>query len=89
MLISGELRKHVFIIAYTVGYLLVLVMSEFAQSGRYHMPILPLLMIFAAYGIQGEKGNKRIRKSFNLVLVFEVFICIAWNWFKLKGRGMI
>jgi hypothetical protein len=42
-LISGEWRRHVFILAYTVGYLMVLVMSNFAQSGRFHMPVIPML----------------------------------------------
>lgn len=89
LLVSGEWRKHVFILAYTLGYLAVLVLSGYAQSGRFHMPIWPMLMLFAAYGIQIVKGNKRVQRGYNLVLVAEVFICLAWNWFKLKGRGMI
>lgn len=89
MLISGEWRRHVFILAYTLGYLVVLVMSPFAQSGRFHMPIWPMLMLFAAYGIQIAKNNSKLRRGFTLVLVLEVFICLAWNWFKLKGRGMV
>ena len=89
LLVSGEWRKHVFILAYTVGYLMVLVMSSFAQSGRFHMPIWPMLMLFAAYGVQIAKGNARLRRGFAIVLVVEIFACIAWNWFKLKGRGMI
>lgn len=89
LLVSGEWRKHVFILAYTVGYLMVLVMSSFAQSGRFHMPIWPMLMLFAAYGVQIAKGNARLRRGFAIVLVVEIFACIAWNWFKLAGRGMI
>ena len=89
MLISGEWRRHVFILAYTMGYLVVLVMSEFAQSGRFHMPVWPMLMLFAAYGIQMAKTNGKLKRWFPIVLVLEVFICLAWNWFKLKGRGMI
>lgn len=89
MLISGEWRKHVFIIAYTVGYLMVLVMSNFAQSGRFHMPVWPMLMLFAAYGIQVAKTNPRMKRWFPIVLVIEVVACLAWNWFKLKGRGMV
>lgn len=89
MLISGEWRRHVFILAYTVGYLLVLVMSAFAQSGRFHMPVWPMIVLFAAYGIQIAKTNKRVRKWFPIVLAIEVVACLAWNWFKLKGRGMI
>lgn len=89
MLISGEWRRHVFILAYTAGYLMVLVMSNFAHSGRFHMPVWPMLMLFAAYGIQIAKTNARVRKWFPIVLVIEVAACLAWNWFKLKGRGMI
>ena len=89
MLISGEWRRHVFILAYTAGYLMILVMSNFAQSGRFHMPVWPMLMLFAAYGIQIAKTNRRLRNWFPLVLVLEVFVSLAWNWFKLKGRGMI
>lgn len=89
LLASGEWRKHVFIIAYTIGYLLVLVMSGYAQSGRFHMPIWPMLMLFAAFGVQIAKGNAHLRRGFNIVLILEVFVCLAWNWFKLKGRGMI
>lgn len=89
LLISGEWRRHVFILAYTVGYLMVLVMSNFAQSGRFHMPVWPMVLLFAAYGIQIAKTNKRVRKWFPIVLAIEVVACLAWNWFKLKGRGMI
>lgn len=89
MLLSGEWRRHVFILAYTLGYLVTLVLSTFAQSSRFHMPIWPFLMLFAAYGIQVAKTNPKMRKWFPLVLVVEVVACLAWNWFKLKGRGMI
>ena len=89
MLISGEWRRHVFILAYTVGYLAVLVVSSFAQSGRFHMPVMPMLMLFAAYGVQIAKGNAILKKWFPIVLVVEVFVCLVWNWFKLAGRGMV
>lgn len=89
MLISSEWRRHVFILAYTVGYLGILVLSNFAQSGRFHIPIFPMLMLFAAYGIQIAKGNARLRRWYSIVLVLEVVACVAWNWFKLAGRGMV
>ena len=88
-LLTGEWRKHVLLIGYTCAYLVVLVFSGFAQSGRFHMPIWPMLMIFAAYGLQLAKTDKKMRKWFTYVLYAEVFICLAWNWFKLAGRGMI
>lgn len=89
MLISGDWRRHVFILAYTVGYHVVLALSPFAQSGRFHMPVIPMLMLFAAYGVQVAKTNGRLKRWFPIVLVLEVLICLAWNWFKLAGRGMV
>lgn len=89
MLLSGEWRRHVFILAYTCGYLVTLVLSTFAQSSRFHMPIWPMLMLFAAYGIQMSKYNPKYRRWFTIVLVVEIVACLGWNWFKLKGRGMI
>ena len=88
-IITGEWRKHVLLIGYTCAYLVVLVFSGFAQSGRFHMPIWPMLMIFAAYGVQLAKSDKRMRRWFMYTLYIEVFICLVWNWFKLAGRGMI
>ena len=89
LLASGEWRKHVFILAYTVGYLVILVFSGYAQSGRFHMPIWPMMMLFSAFGIEVIRDNKRVRGGYNLVLLLEVVFCLGWNWFKLKGRGMI
>lgn len=88
LLISGDWRKHVFILAYTLGYLMTLVLSSFAQSGRFHMPVWPMLIMFAAYGIQLGKTTPRIRRWYRTALVIEVIACLAWNWFKLAGRGM-
>lgn len=89
MLFSGEWRRHIFLIAYTCGYLACLVLSEFAQSGRFHMPVMPMLMLFAAYGISLVHQKKKWRQWFNGVLFVEIMICLMWNWIKLKGRGLI
>lgn len=89
MLLKGEWRQHVFILAYTLGYLVSLTLSNFAQSGRFHMPVWPMLMMFAAYGIQIAKTNAKYRRWFTIALIIEVVACLGWNWFKLKGRGMI
>lgn len=87
LVIKNNWRKHVLPLSFMVGYLVMLVLSVYAQSGRFHMPIIPLQMMFAAYGIVIFPKNKR--HWFNYALIFEFIVCIAWNWFKLKGRGMI
>jgi hypothetical protein len=89
MLFSGAWRKHVLPIAVLCGYLVVLVFSSFAHSERFHLPILPLTLMFAALGISLIKDNPWIKKYFNYWCVLMFLVAIAWNWFKLAGRGMI
>lgn len=89
MLFSGEWRRHVFIIAFMLGYMACLALSPFAQSGRFHMPIIPMIMLFGAYGLYVVQTNRKWKKYWPMLLAVEFFLCLAWNWFKLKGRGMI
>ena len=89
LLFSGNWRKHVLPLAVLCGYLVVLVFSNFAQSERFHLPILPLSLMFAAYGISAMNQYPWIKRYFNYWCVLMFFAAVAWNWFKLAGRGMI
>ena len=89
LLFSGAWRKHVLPIAVLCGYLVVLVFSSFAQSERFHLPILPLNLMFAAFGISLMKENPWLKRYFNYWCILMFLAAIAWNWFKLAGRGMI
>lgn len=89
LLFSGKWRQHVLPLAVLIGYLVVLVFSNFAHSERFHLPILPLSLMFAAYGINIMKQYSWIKQYFNYWCVLMFIAAIAWNWFKLAGRGMI
>lgn len=89
LLFSGNWRKHVLPIAILCGYLVVLVFSNFAQSERFHQPILPLHMMMAAYGISMLNQKKYFIKWFNIWCIMMFIAAMAWNWFKLAGRGLI
>lgn len=89
LLFSGTWRKHVLPIAVLCGYLVVLVFSSFAQSERFHLPILPLTLMFAALGISLIKENPWVKRYFSYWCVLMFLAAIIWNWFKLAGRGMI
>ena len=89
LMVTGNWRKHVLPITVLCGYLVVLVFSSFAQSERFHIPILPLSLMFAAAGISLIKENPWIKQYFNYWCVLIFIAAIAWNWFKLAGRGMI
>ena len=89
LFISGDWRKFVLPLAVLCGYLVVLVFSNFAQSERFHLPILPLTLMFAGYGISKMKEVWWIKKYFPYWCALMFVAAIAWNWFKLAGRGMI
>ena len=89
LLFIGGWRRHVLLVATLCGYLVVLAFSNFAHSERFHLPILPLTLMFAAYGITLVRDNPWIKKYFPWWCFLMFLAAIAWNWFKLAGRGMI
>lgn len=89
LLFSGDWRKHVLPIAVLCGYLVVLVFSNFAQSERFHMPILSYTLMFAAYGISKMNQVWWVKRWYPYWCALMFIAAIAWNWFKLAGRGML
>ncbi len=89
LLFSGDWRKYVLPLAMLCGYLVVLVFSNFAQSERFHLPILPFSLMFAAYGISKMNEVWWVKKYYPYWCALMFIAAIAWNWFKLAGRGMI
>ena len=86
LLMSGNWRKHVLILSVCCGYLVVIALSAFAHSERFHLPALPFSLILAALGIS-LLSNKQ-KKWFNYWLILIFVANIAWAWYKLKGRGL-
>lgn len=82
-----RLTMHVFLLSLTFSYLGILILSKFALSERFHLPIVPFLIILASYGITKIKINQY--KYFNWYLIAVSVLIIGWNWFKLAGRGII
>ncbi|MDD3480045.1 MAG: glycosyltransferase family 39 protein [Paludibacteraceae bacterium] len=80
-------RKHTLLITYILTYLGILAFSSFAQSERFHLPVLPIALIFAAYGI--SEVTKQHKKLFDYWTLFMLIAIIGWSWFKLAGRGLI
>jgi hypothetical protein len=80
-----KLREHVLLLAFTASYIFVLASSGFALSERFHLPLIPFLLIFSAYGI--SQMNQNNKKYYLPYLVFIVLVVIGWNWFKIAGRS--
>lgn len=89
MLLSGNWRRYVLPVSILCGYLVVLVFSSFAHSERFHLPILPLHLMIAAYGISQMNKLRILKKGYPWWCVLMIVGALAWNWFKLAGRGMI
>lgn len=89
LLFSGDWRKYVLPLAILCGYLVVLVFSNFAHSERFHLPILSFTLMFSAYGISKMNEVWWIKKYYPYWCALMFVAAIAWNWFKLAGRGMI
>jgi len=81
------LRKYVLLLSFTMSYIFILAKSSFAISERFHMPVVPFLLILAAFGI--TQINSKYSKYYKPYMVFIIIIIIGWNWFKLAGRGAI
>lgn len=80
-------RSHVLILALPAAYLVVLANSGFALAERFHLPLLPFLIILAAYGIT-QINSKNIKWYVPYVIIIAALI-LGWNFVKLAGRGII
>lgn len=88
LLMSGKWREHLLPLSFLLGYLVVLTMSTFAQSERFHQPAMPFEFMFAAYGVSIAITKPKYKRWFTYWCALMVVAAIAWNWFKLKGRGL-
>lgn len=89
LLMSGEWREHLLPLSFLLGYLVVLTMSTFAQSERFHQPAMPFEFMFAAYGFSIALTKKKFKRWFVYWCGLMFIAAFAWNWFKLAGRGLV
>ena len=80
-------RDMSLIATFTFLYALMLTFSFAFNSERYHQPVMPGLLIMAAYGMTHFK-----RKDFVFYYSYDVLLLaaiVAWNYIKLAARGLI
>lgn len=81
-----QLRNNLLLSVFLASYLLILANSGFALSPRFHVPALPFLLLFAGYGI--SQTTRNYSSYYMLYLIAISIVVVAWNWFKLAGRGL-
>ena len=86
LLLTGDWRKYTLPLAMLLGYLLMLAFTQFAHSLRFHIPVMPFEMMFAAYAITNMR--KKHRNWYLIWCLLCIIMCFGWNWMKLKGRGL-
>ena len=89
LFLSGKWREHLLPLSLLIGYLIVLSMSSFAHSERFHQPAMPFEFMFAAYGLSIAVTKPKYKRWFMYWCGVMFVAAIAWNWFKLAGRGMV
>lgn len=80
-------RKLSFVGSYTLFYALIIAFSFAFNSERYHFPVMPGLLIMAAFAMRRFR-----RKDFKFYYAYCVLLLVAivaWNYIKLAGRGLI
>ena len=82
-----KIRNSLFILFFLGAYLIMLANTGFALSGRFHLPAIPIIIIFASHGIVNLKNIYKINYSFYLILIF--VLIFSWNMLKLVGRGKV
>lgn len=80
-------RKLSLVGSYTLIYAFIIAFTFAFNSERYHFPVMPGLLIMAAYTMQRFR-----RKDFKFYYAYCVLLLVAivaWNYIKLAGRGLL
>ena len=85
--ITKNWRNLSLILSFVIAYLGIISTSGFANSERFLLPGLPILLILSAYGISLLNAkNYRFIKIWYWVVPLMAF---GWVYFKLGSRGLI
>ena len=86
LFITKNWRNLSLIGSFVIAYLGIVSTSGFANSERFLLPALPVLLIMAAYGISllDAKNYRYVKMWYYVVPV----MAVAWAFFKLGSRGL-
>ncbi len=73
-------------IFFTIAYLAVITSAANSFQARFHMPIIPFIIIFIGVGVVEVKS--KLNKSWSLYLIFIFLAQLMWTYFKLNIRGI-
>lgn len=84
---NKDWRNKLLPISFAAGYLAIVSLSGFANSERFVLPALPILLLLAADGITqlNVKNYRWVKLWYWIVPIMEV----AWAYFKIGSRGLL
>lgn len=77
--------KYILVWYLPVTYLFLLTITALFTSERFQYTSMPLMLILASIGI----NDKKYTKYWIPLFILSVFLIVAWNYFRLKSRGII
>ena len=80
-------RKLSLVGSYTFLYAFIIASSFAFNSERYHLPVMPGLLILAAFTM--KRFRKKDFKFYYAYCVLLLIAIIAWNYLKLAAKGLI
>lgn len=80
-------RDLSFIGSYVIAYLGIVSASGFANSERFLLPGLPILLVLAAYGV--TLLNAKNYRFIKIWLIIVPVMIVGWAVFKLGSRGLL
>lgn len=83
---KNRFREYIGIVFFVIAYLGVITSAANSFQARFHMPIIPFVVIFIGVGVVEFKSKSN--KSWLIYLTFIFLAQLAWTYFKLDIRGI-
>ena len=83
---KNKFKEYIGILFFLISYLGVITSAANSFQARFHMPIIPFVVVFIGVGIV-ELGAK-YRRTWWMYLIGIFMAQLAWTYFKLNIRGI-
>ena len=84
--VRNRFREYISIIFFTIAYLAVITSAANSFQARFHMPIIPFIIMFIGVGIVEVKD--KVNRAWSIYLVGIFIAQLMWAYFKLNIRGI-
>lgn len=84
--VRNKFREYLAIMFFTIAYLGVITTAANSFQARFHMPIIPFIIIFIGVGV--VEIRDRVNKYWSVYLLGIFAAQLMWVYFKLNIRGI-